>query len=259
MRVRVAAILQFSRPEDEIVRSTTGAAPRKWRSRALGIAWGLSMGAFVAAGAGLAYATAGEVARLTTLTTPTPAEVTSDVIVRNAKDEQGRSASFRILLFSDEFRWRLASFDALESGRARPEFTSEMKDVLDGAAEIICIGASSEEMPAGLSPAQGRRLEEERAARHAEQIAVWVRQAISKPIPVRKLNVGHHAPTGTAGDTSDQRRVVIVLVLEQEHGANIDQALRAAMTRESARSPIFDTLLTRYSLAADGKPFTWVD
>jgi hypothetical protein len=217
------------------------------------------MAAFVAAGTGLAYATAGEVMRLTRLTTPTPAEVTGDVIVRNAKDEQGRSASFRILLFSDEFRWRLASFESLESARPEPEFTAEMKGVLNAAAEIICIGASSEEMPAGLPAANGRRLEEQRAARRAEQIALWVRKALSSPVPVRKLNVGHHVPTGSARDTSDQRRVVIVLVLQQEQGANIDQALRDAMTRESARSPIFETLLTRYSLAAAGKPFTWVE
>ncbi len=86
-----------------------------------------------------------------------------------------------------------------------------------------------------------------------------MRKALSSPVPVRKLKVGHHVPTGSARDTSDQRRVVIVLVLQQEQGANIDQALRDAMTRESARSPIFETLLTRYSLAADGKPFTWVE
>jgi hypothetical protein len=217
------------------------------------------MAVFIAGGAGLAYATAGEVARLTRLTTPTPAEVTSDVIVRRAKDEQGRSASFRILLFTDEFRWRLASFDALESDLREPEFTPEMKRVLNSAAEIICIGASSEEMPPGLSAEQGRRLEEKRAARRAEQIAVWVRQALSSAVPVRKLNVGHHAPTPKAGDTSDQRRVVIVLVLQQDRDTNIDQALRDAMARESERSPIFDTLLSRYSLAAEGKPFTWVE
>jgi hypothetical protein len=255
----VAAILQ-SPPAGgtEIVGSHTGSAPHQWRSQASGTAWKVSMAAFITAGAGLVYATAGEIGHLTRLTAPTPAEVTGDVIVRGAKDHLGRSASFRILLFTDEFRWRLASFDALESDRPEPEFTPEMKAVLNSAAEIICIGASSEETPPGLPAAKGRALEEKRAARRAEQIAVWVRQALSKPIPVRKLNVGHHAPTG-GRDTSDQRRVVIVLVLHQDRGTNIDQALRDAMARESARSPIFDTLLTRYSLAAEGRPFTWVE
>lgn len=235
------------------------AATRRWRSRAHRIAWGVSAAAFFAAGIGLAAVTAAEVGLLTRLTAPTPPEVSEDIIVRRAVDDMGRSASFRILLFTDEFRWRLASFDTLESGRGEPEFTSGMKTVLNSAAEIICIGASSEEMPPGLPPGSGRAFEEARAARRAEQIAVWVRKALSKPIPVRKLNVGHHIPTQAAGDTSDQRRVVIVLVLDQDEGANLDQALRDAMTRESARSPIFDTLLTRYSLARDGRPFTWVE
>lgn len=241
------------------MRSQTASTPRQWRSAALRAGWTFSMAAFVVAGAALAYATAGEVLLVTTLTTPTPPEVAGDVIVRHVTDDRGRSASFRILLFTDEFRWRLSSFDSLESTRGEPEFTEEMKAVLDSAAEVICIGASSEEMPPGLTARQGRALEEKRAARRAEQIAVWVRKALSKPIPVRKLNVGHHAPTGLPQDTSDQRRVVIVLVLKQDQGADIDQALRAAMARESARSPIFETLLTQYSLASDGKPFTWVE
>jgi hypothetical protein len=214
---------------------------------------------FMAAGAGLAYATAGEVDRLTRLSAPTPPELAGDVIVRNAKDEMGRSASFRILLFSDEFRWRLASYESLENEAAEPEFSPEMKTVLDSAAEIICVGASSEEMAPGVPVALGRTLEEERAARRAERIAMWVRDALSKPIPVRKLNVGHHIPTGTARDTSEQRRVVIILVLQQQRDTNLDQALRAAMLRESSRSPIFDALLTRYSLAARGGEFTWVE
>ena len=79
----------------------------------------------------------------------------------------------------------------------RPHFTDEMKQVLNSAREIIAVGASSEEIPAGTSFTAGRDREERRAARRAEKIAVWVREALGKPIPVRKLNVGHHAPTGS--------------------------------------------------------------
>ena len=103
---------------------------------------------------------------------------------------------------------------------------------------------------------KGRSHEEQRAARRAEKIALWVREALGRPIPVRKLNVGHHTPTG-ADDTSDQRRVVIILVLDQDDGANIDQSLRTAMAGESTRSPIFQALLTKYSLGG-GNSFSWV-
>lgn len=228
--------------------------PRQWRSRTTAALWTLSAAGLVVLGAGLVYVTVGELLRAPA---PTPPEVTRDVVVRNAQDARGRRASFRILLFTDEFRWRLSSFDRLETGEGWPRFTDEMKTVLNQAKEIICIGASSEELPAGMTPAAGRAAEERRAARRAEQIALWVRESVSAPIPIRKLNVGHHVPTGGAPDTSDQRRVVIVLVLDHDRETDLDQALRAAMAEESARAPIFETLLTRYSLVA-GKPFTWV-
>lgn len=211
--------------------------------------------AWVISGGWLAGATAGEL-RSVWLVPPKPPEVTHDFIVRNAKDDDGRNTTFRILLFSDEFRWRLNSFDAIERGGARPHFTEEMKTVLNSAKEIICVGASSEEIPAGTSFTQGRVQEEKRAALRAERIAVWVREALGKPIPVRKLNVGHHTPTGT-GDTSGQRRVVIILVLAHDYGADIDQSLRTAMAGESVRAPIFEALLTQYSLGG-GNSFTWV-
>lgn len=210
---------------------------------------------WVIAGGYLVGATAAE-ARRAWLVVPRPAEVVKEVIVRNAKDEQGLKASFRIMLFSDEFRWRINSADHLEHPGKRPQFTENMKAVLNSAEEIITVGASSEEIPPGMPFPVGRSREEKRAARRAERIAVWVREAINRPIPIRKLNVGHHAPTG-ADETSDQRRVIIILVLSHEEGANVDQALRAAMAGESVRAPIFEALLSKYSLG-NADLFTWV-
>ena len=238
--------------------SNTGSSGWRWSSIFAGVAWSLSTLAFVIAGVCLSYATVLEVDRLTRINAPQPPEVASDVIVRNAKDEQGRRASFRVLLFTDEFRWRMSSYESLESRLEEPSFTPEMKAVLDRAREIIVVGASSEEIIPGLSLDAGRKREEVRAGKRAERIAVWVRQALSKPIPVRKLNVGHHMPTEKGIDTSEQRRVVIILVLEREDGTNVDQALRAAMALESINAPVFEALLTRYSLSA-AKAFTWVE
>ena len=188
---------------------------------------------------------------------PTPPEVVRDVTVERVPDAAGRRASFRILLFSDEFRWKLASYDAIEDGVAFPPFSDEMKSVLNSAEEIICVGTSSEELPSGVSYPRGRMQEEWRAARRADRIALWVRTALSRPVPVRKLNIGHHAPTKDKGDTSDQRRVVVILVLDRDQGANLDESLRTAMLEESRRAPVLDSLLTDYSLTS-GKDFTWV-
>lgn len=214
-----------------------------------------AIAAWIIVGGWMVGATAGEL-RTLWMVLPTPPEVAQDLTIRDAEDDEGRRTSFRILLFSDEFRWRLNSFDAVEHGSARPRFTEEMKEVLNSAREVICVGASSEEIPAGVSFAAGRLNEERRAARRAEKIAVWVREVLRRPIPVRKLNVGHHVPTGS-DETSDQRRLVIILVLDQDEGADIDQALRSAMAGESVRAPIFEALLTKYSLGS-GSSFTWV-
>ena len=150
-----------------------------------------------------------------------------------------------------------ASYDALEQ-LAQPSFTPEMKKVLNRAKEIIAVGASSEEIVPGLTGEAGRKREAAPAARRAERIAMWVRQALESPITVRKLNVGHHLPTKGFKETSDQRRVIIILVIEREDGTNVDQALRQAMALESVKAPIFEALLTRYSLSAN-KAFTWVE
>ena len=238
--------------------NSTFAPGGRWNSTFAAIAWGLSTLVFVIAGVGLSYATVVEVGRLTRLSAPTPPEVAADVFARNAKDHQGRRASFRVLLFTDDFRWRMSSYESIESRVEEPTFTREMKAVLDRAKEIIVVGASSEEIGPGLSPSAGRTREEARAAKRAGRIAVWVRRALSNPVPVRKLNVGHHMPTGDANDTSDQRRVVIILVLEREEGTNVDEALRSAMALESVNAPVFEALLTRYSLSA-AKAFTWVE
>lgn len=211
--------------------------------------------AWIIAGGWMVGATAGEM-RTLWMVLPTPPEVTQDFTVRNVEDDEGRRTSFRILLFSDEFRWRMNSYDTVEHGTARPRFTDEMKAVLNSAREIICVGASSEEIPAGVSFSAGRLREERRAALRAEKISVWVREVLRRPVPVRKLNVGHHSPTGR-DETSDQRRVVIILVLDHDEGADIDQALRSAMAGESVRAPIFEALLTKYSLGS-GSTFTWV-
>lgn len=229
----------------------------QWRSTTFAMTWYLSGLLLIVFGGGVLYATVVEVQHLTRVVPPAPQEVAQDHVVRNAGDAKGHRASFRIMLLTDDFRWRLSSTQAVERAKGGIEFSPEMKAALKDAKEIICVGASSEELPSGVSGDKGRRTEEHRAAERADQIAKWVKSAIGRDVPVRKLNVGYHAPTGELDDTSDQRRVVIILVLEREENTNIDQALRAAMAAEASRAPIFETLLTKYSLAS-GTTFNWV-
>jgi eukaryotic-like serine/threonine-protein kinase len=237
------------------VGSIGSSSPRRWRSRLQAVLWCLSTVAAVMFGGALTFATVDDAWRSRVLL-PTPPEVKLDLIVRDATDVAGHQASFRIMLLTDEFRWRLGSSSALESG-ARPEFTPEMTSVLNNAEEVVCVGASSEEIDPGTTYEAGRAREEKRAARRAERIALWVQSALTRPIPTRKLNAGHHIATSAAVDTADQRRMVIILVLEHDKETNIDEALRSAMIHEAVRAPIFETLLSQYSLAMRPQ-FTWV-
>jgi hypothetical protein len=234
------------------MRLPTNASERRWSSRTMGWLWRLSALAMLASGGVLVYASVNEMRYVL----PRPPEIVQDVVARHVEDAQGKHASFRILLFSDEFRWRMSSHVALENHEAEPEFTTEMKAVLENAEEIICVGESSEEVSTAVPPTRARAEEERRAARRADQISMWIRRAVSKPVPIRKLNIGQHVatPPGQRHDTSDQRRMVIVLVLDHDESVNLDQALRNAMAQESARAPVFEALLKDYSRSAT---FTW--
>ena len=240
------------------IRTNAEPLTKRWKSTTTALAWYFSAFTLVVFGGGVVYATIVEVRHVTRVVPPAPREVAQDVVIRNAGDDKGHRASFRIMLLTDDFRWRLSSTRAVERPHGRVEFSPEMKAALNDAREIICVGASSEELPAGVKGEKGRAAEERRAARRADRIAAWVRSAIGRDIPVRRLNVGYHAPTRQLVNTSDQRRVVIILVLEREGNVNLDKALRAAMAAEASRAPIFETLLTQYSLSS-GSEFAWVE
>src|SRR5258705_7719326 len=115
--------------EDTTVTPTDSTFRQGWRSRTHAILWSLSTLAAVMFGGVLTFATVGDVWRVRAVP-PTPPEVKRDLIVKGAADTSGRQATFRILLFSDEFRWRLSSADTLENGSSSPLFTTEMKAVL---------------------------------------------------------------------------------------------------------------------------------
>ena len=93
---------------------------------------------WIVLGGWLVYSTVGEFKQALAIRV-TPPEVIRDVIIRDAEDLLGRRAMFRVLLFTDEFRWRLNSHEALNDGAAEPHFTPEMKAVLSSAKEIICV------------------------------------------------------------------------------------------------------------------------
>ena len=133
--------------------TSTYPPPHQWRSPLHSVAWTTSTVGLALFSGWLVFVTTAEVSRAAQVP-DAPPQVVRDIVARDVEDLSGRRASFRILLFSDEFRWRLSSFEQVEQGSEQPFFSPEMKEVLSKAEEIICIGASSEEIPVGASPAE---------------------------------------------------------------------------------------------------------
>lgn len=176
-----------------------------------------------------------------------PTEALGQYYVPIASDERGNRATFATYILSDEYRWALASTELLQGGRREIIFTDQMKAIMSNASAIICVGTSSGEMNLSTPRQQAIKIEENRAAQRADTIARWVRAALTKPVPVYKLNLGYNLSEPSAygsSESGNQRRVIIILVLKREPSVNLTQALRQAINE----NPMYKSILTQYSL-----------
>lgn len=191
--------------------------------------------------------------------------------IPKAKAKNGKTASMVIYLLDDAHRWRRGSDDTLDNGEKALQFTPDMKQLINDATRIICVGASSEEILRSFldkrEMEEGRKFEEDRAERRAGKIATWIGAALHNPVRVQKLNIGHRDPEHSQGahipanETSEQRRVIIILVLKEEEGmsnTDFDEALHDALNQNRSEERIYETILTKYSLTK-GQRFVWVE
>lgn len=185
-----------------------------------------------------------------------PPEVDEPAFIPDAEDTDHKKASIAIYLLSGEYSWKIGNYEKLNDKYDKLPFSAEMVHLLNKANEVICVGASSEEIIQGLTEDEGRRKEEERAAKRAKSIARWVDEKIEKrnpPILVRKWNIGHWFNRLSGEDTSKQRRVIIILVFNKSREIKMDEALRNALEREKKDHPIYELILTQYSLTRSDK------
>lgn len=185
-----------------------------------------------------------------------PPEVAEPAFIPDAEDSKHKKASIAIYLLSDEYSWKIGNYEKLNDKYDKPPFSPQMVRLLNIANEVICVGASSEEIVKGLTEGEGRKKEEERAANRAQSIALWISEKLEKrdkPIIVRKWNIGHWLNRSNGEDTSKQRRVIIILVLNESNEINMDEALRNALEREKKNHPIYELILAQYSLTQSDK------
>lgn len=149
------------------------------------------------------------------------------------RDEAGRRGAFALVVLDKRFDWVRGSTSELEmDGRVlsaadvRTEVLNEaVVRSLAGAREVIAIGAASSE---GDLVAETHR-----AGLRARQTAEWVAAVLPARIPVYTLNLGQYRDPCReceTGSTSWQRPFMVVAVRDKEPGADIAQALAAAMS-----------------------------
>ncbi len=155
----------------------------------------------------------------------------------------GHIYTFRIAYLSQEMRWKYASHDSVETGLAKNRLKNEFLKIpqFEKAKGVIALGVSSQE-----GEADG---EFDRADRRADVILLVLRtlEAVHSK-SLYKLNLGRHKEQGnlTEMQTSSQRRVIVIGIMEQKDNASvsvIERALREGLN--DSEGVQFNT--TRYS------------
>lgn len=111
-----------------------------------------------------------------------PPEVDSgdETYIPDATGSNGCKASVLLYLLSDEYSWQKGYSERLSEAQERINFTEQMRsNINNNAAEVITIGASSEDIAPHLAPEAGRENEERRAGVRANTIAKWVKDLLN--------------------------------------------------------------------------------
>jgi hypothetical protein len=142
-------------------------------------------------------------------------------------DYSGNKVEFIIRILTQENRWVINETTQLETGpvsKVLKPYLSELS-LLEVCHHIICVGMASEE--GDFSQECGR------ADKRADAIIREVRPLLRPEQQVYKLNLGKYKLKTGQVDTSYQRRVVVVGVIEKNmHKDSIRQALYNALRND---------------------------
>ena len=152
----------------------------------------------------------------------------------SGEDGEGRRADFIVEVLAQEDRWKLRETDQLDSGpveRVLPPYLNRLEKLVK-AKGVIVVGTASQE--GGLLSEEGR------ADRRADQLLKLVKPLVGLK-KIYKLNLGQHSKDQAvvASDTSYQRRVIIVGIMQSDPSMNVTDlrtALFNALSQESKYS-----------------------
>lgn len=182
----------------------------------------------------------------------------ADIYGHQCRMPDGRSYTFRVVVFSAAYSWVYEQDDQVElNGHALPaedfvhllESSRGLQDILGKAHELIAVGTASCE---GSEWSQ----EDGRALNRAKALGAWMERArpwpdgVTRPVlSVHLLNLGRYwhdrahgqaCDSARSGDTADQRKVVLMAVLERDAGADLQWCIEKSLSGDDQLRPLLD-------------------
>ncbi|MDF5708163.1 MAG: serine/threonine-protein kinase [Nostoc sp. S4] len=207
----------------------------------------------------------------TTIITPTPPmykEIGDEAYSQwlESKDDNGRSAEFKIAILSIGYRWKIGEVNLVEDKnqiipltqfKSKLDQRGEIYNQMNNPTKIISVGtASCEQVPDEQDPL---RLEEARALERAKQLQKVVAKELFDIGEYRLLNLGQFKDycERHPHKTSLQRSIIIIAVRKESPGVILDQALRNKFQQELNQSKNqiqgYTINLDKYSLGSKDK------
>lgn len=154
----------------------------------------------------------------------------------DGRDDAGLRGAFDLVVLDKRFNWvRGSTSEIVKDGTVLSDrdiaaaiLTPEVRESLARAKDVIAVGTASLE---GDIVAETHR-----AGLRAHQTAAWIAPAVPAAVPLYTLNLGQYRDACTTCETADtswQRPFIIVAVRHKDAGADIAQALAAAMSGKS--------------------------
>ncbi|HTG35087.1 MAG TPA: hypothetical protein VLB76_19395 [Thermoanaerobaculia bacterium] len=185
----------------------------------------------------------------------------ADVHGLECRLSNGHSYPFRVVIFSEAYSWVYERDDRVQlNGQVltgddfvhRLESAKGLQEVLGKAHELVAVGTASCEGSEWTS-------EDDRAMNRAAELKAWIEDARSWPDNVSRptrslhtLGLGRYWHDRTQGqacdpahpiDTSGQRKVILMAVLQHEAGTDLRSCIDQILHRDNQLRP----LLSHYS------------
>lgn len=144
------------------------------------------------------------------------------------RDPAGRRVRVRINTLTQEYRWVFARSDVVEaySPPIDPRAHVKKLNISNAKFGIICVGTASSE---------GERGEEESRARgRAERLQIIFREEFDKVPALYSLSLGqfqHKRKSFNPQATRDERRVIVIEILDRDQGVNLKEAIKDALLK----------------------------